>query len=200
MGPAVTGPARQHPGASDATRHVLIPGAGAIRQADIIELILADHRRIRRLCDALYDVARYDGGPRPDWMLGPMWQRLADLLVAHTQAEEETCYLPLFGTGAQATERMRDSIADHDEIRGIISEAAAQPVGSAPWWRTVRTAMVVSAEHLEHEERDVLPECLPGLSMSRRKELGRQWCAFMAAWRPDATVAPPRRSSSGPTA
>ena len=117
MGPAVTGPARQHPGASDATRHVLIPGAGAIRQADIIELILADHRRIRRLCDALYDTARYDGGPRPDWMLGPMWQRLADLLVAHTQAEEETCYLPLFGTGAQATERMRDSIADHDEIR-----------------------------------------------------------------------------------
>jgi len=90
MGPAVTGPGRQHPGASDATRHALIPGAGAIRQADIIELILADHRRIRRLCDALYDPARYDGGPRPDWMLGPMWQRLADLLVAHTQAEEET--------------------------------------------------------------------------------------------------------------
>jgi hypothetical protein len=26
---------------------------------------------------------------------------------------------------------------------------------------------------------------LPGLSMSRRRELGRQWCAFMAAWRPE---------------
>ena len=31
--------------------------------------------------------------------------------------------------------------------------------------------MAVSAEHLEHEERDVLPVWLPGLSMSRRKEL-----------------------------
>lgn len=127
-----------------------------------------------------------------------MWQRLADLLVAHIQAEEETCYLPLFGTGAQATERMRDSVAEHDEIRGIICEAAAQPVGSAPWWRTVRTAMVVSAEHLEHEERDVLPDCLPGLSRSRRRQLGRQWCAFMAAWRPDGRLASPGRSSSGP--
>ena len=196
----MTGPARQHPGASDAARYVLIPGAGASQQADITELILADHRRIRRLSRALYDTARYEGGPRPDWMLGHVWQRLADLLVAHTQAEDETCYLPLFGTGAQTTERMRDPIADHDEIRGIIGKAAVQPVGSAPWWRTVRAVMAVSAEHLEHEERDVLPDCLPGLSMSRRKELGRQWCAFMAAWRPDATLTPPRPSSSGPTA
>src|SRR3954451_8477504 len=111
MGPAVTGPARQHPGASDATRHVLFPDAGAIRQADIIELILADQRRLGRLCDALYDLARYHGGPRPDSMLGHMLQRLVDLLVAHTQAEEKTCHLPLFGTGARATERIRDSIA-----------------------------------------------------------------------------------------
>jgi hypothetical protein len=62
-------------------------------------LILADHRRIGRLCHALYDTARYDDTPRPDWMLGHVWQRLADLLVVHTQAEEETCYLSLLGTG-----------------------------------------------------------------------------------------------------
>lgn len=92
-------------------------------------------------------------------MLGHVWPRLADLLVAHTQAEQETWYLPLVGTGASAPERIRDSIADHDEIRGIIGEAAVQPVGSAPWWRMVRAVMTVSAEHLEHEERDVLPDC-----------------------------------------
>lgn len=66
----MTGPARQHPGTSEATRHVLIPDTEAIRQVDIIELILADHRRIGRLCDALYDTARYDDGSRPDWLLG----------------------------------------------------------------------------------------------------------------------------------
>jgi hypothetical protein len=41
----MTGPAGQPPGAPDATRHVLMPGAGVGRQADIIVLILADHRR-----------------------------------------------------------------------------------------------------------------------------------------------------------
>jgi hypothetical protein len=180
----VTGPARQHPGRSDATRHVLIPGAEAGRPADIIELILADHRRIGRLCTVLSDTARYDDGPRPGWMAGHVWHRLADLLVAHTQAEEETCYRPGSGIGAQAAGRIRDSLADHDDIREIIGDAAAHTAGSAPWWRTVRTVMAVSAEHIEREEREVLPLWLPGLSISRRRELGRRWCAFMAAWRP----------------
>jgi hypothetical protein len=180
----MTAPAGRYRGTSDVTGYDLIPGAGAGRPADIVELILADHRRIDRLCRALHNAARDYGGPRPDWMLGHMWQRLADLLVAHTRAEEETCYLPLSGTGALAAGRLRDSMADHDDIRGSIGEAALQPVGSVPWWHTVRTVMAVSAEHLEREERDVLPGCLLGLSMSRRKDLGRQWCAFMAAWKP----------------
>ena len=34
------------------------------RQADIIELILADHRRIGRLCHVLHDTARYAGEPQ----------------------------------------------------------------------------------------------------------------------------------------
>jgi hypothetical protein len=38
----------------------------------------------------------------------------------------------------------------------------------------------VSTEHHEREERDLLPRYVADLSLSRRKELGRQWCAFMA--------------------
>jgi hypothetical protein len=187
----MTGPAQQHPGSpggepgsSRVTRVVPVQSANS---ADVIELIMADHRRIRRLSTTLSLTTRHDGGPRPDWMPGHVWQRLADLLVAHTQAEEEICYLPMFGSGPQAIRRMRDSVADHDAIRSVISDASLQLVGSAPWWRAVRTVLAVSAEHLEREERDVLPDCLPGLTVRRRKELGRQWCAFIAAWRQDGT-------------
>jgi Hemerythrin HHE cation binding domain len=174
----MTGPARQHPALSGGT--VPVP-------ADVIELIMADHRRIGRLGDVLYDTARHSRGPGLDWMPGDVWQQLADLLMVHTRAEEQICYLPIFGSGLRAAERMRDSVADHDDIREIIGEASMQPAGSTLWWRAVRTAVVVSAEHLEREERDILPACLLGLTMSRRKELGRQWCAFTAAWRRDAT-------------
>jgi hypothetical protein len=183
-------PAAQYPAAPGDIRLVPAPDAGANVSADIVELIMADHRRIGRLCNAMYDIARHGGQSGPDWMLGHAWQRLADLLVAHIQAEEETCYSSVSGAGPRATARIRDSIADHDAIRQIIGEASLHPVGSAPWWHAVRTVMAVSAEHHEREERDVLPGYVLGLGMSRRKELGRQWCAFMASWKRDVTLRP----------
>ena len=204
MVPAMTGPSRQYPGASGGARGV--PGAKAHRSADILELMLADHRRIVRLCNTLYATARQSGEPRPDWVPGHIWQRLTDVLLAHTEAEERFCYVPLLGAepllgaGPRAIEPVQDSIAEHDDIRRIIGEASGQAAGSASWWGAVRTVIARSGEHFEHEERDVLPSCMPGLSMSRRKELGRQWCAFMAAWRPDGTPGSPRQSSGGPAA
>jgi hemerythrin HHE cation binding domain-containing protein len=153
--------------------------------ADIAELITADHRRIERLCRTLSATARYGSQSGPDWMPGHVWQRLADLLAAHTQAEEETCYASMSWAGAQASGPIRDPAADHDDIRKLIGEASSSPVGSAPWWHAVRTVMTVSAEHHQREERYVLPSCVLGLDMNQRKELGRQWCAFMAAWSRD---------------
>lgn len=183
-------PARQHPGSSGVTRYAPVPDAGSGGAADIVELITADHRRIERLGRTLSDTARYDSQPRPDWMPGHVWQRLADLLVAHTQAEEQTCYATVSGAGAPGAGPMRDSIADHDDIRKVIDEASSFSVGSAPWWHAVRTVMAVSAEHHEREERYVLPSCVLGLDMNQRKELGRQWCAFMAAWSRDGAPRP----------
>jgi hypothetical protein len=189
-------PARQYPGASGVTRYASVPAAGPGWAADIVELITADHRRIERLCRTLYDTARYGRQPGPEWMPGHVWQRLADLLIAHTQAEEETCYASMSRAGARAAGPVRDSIADHDDIRHLIGEASSHPVGSAPWWHAVRTVMAVSGEHHQREERDVLRGCVLGLDMNRRKELGRQWCAFMAAWNRDGAgrAGPPRQS------
>jgi hypothetical protein len=183
----MTAPAPQYPGAPDELRrYTRIRNAEANLSPDIVELIMADHRRIRRLCGAVYDAARPGGQPGPDWMLGHVWQRLADLLVAHTQAEEETCYASIPGAKPQATGRMRDPVADHEDIRKIIGEASLHPVGSPPWWHAVSTVIEMSTEHHEREERDILPRYVKGLGLSRRKELGRQWCAFMAAWKGDA--------------
>lgn len=191
----MTAPAPQYPGASSETRrYVPVRDAEASLSADLVELIMADHRRIRRLCSAVYDAARPGGQPGPDWMLGHVWQRLADLLLAHTQAEEETCYASMPRAGWRATGRPaatraagrgRDPIADHEDIRKLIGEASLHPVGSAPWWHAVSAVIEVSTEHHEREEREILPRYVKGLPLSRRKELGRRWCAFMAAWRPE---------------
>ncbi|MBV9204206.1 MAG: hemerythrin domain-containing protein [Actinobacteria bacterium] len=157
----------------------------------MIELIMADHRRIRRLCAALEDVVRCPGEAGSDQSLAHVWRRLADLLEAHFRAEEEICYLPMFGCSPRPAERW-DAVADHDDIRAAMGEASLQPVGSALWWRAVRAVVTASIGHLDWEERGVLAACLPGLTISQRRELGRCWLAFIAAWTLDAT--PPART------
>ena len=74
---------------------------------DIIEVILADHKRIRRMLGALDDAASYGEDPCAGWMLAPVWCRLADLFELHAAAGEEICYLALFGQGRPRPRRCR---------------------------------------------------------------------------------------------
>lgn len=174
---------KQRPGPPSQNRTSFRPSTPPV---DVIELIMADHRRILRLGEALHDTARWNGVCRHDLALADAWPRLAGLLETHTRAEEEICYLPMFGSRPQSAERRRAAIADHDDIRAAIGEASLCLVGSAPWWRAVRAVVAITADHLHHEERGMLADCLPRLTMRRRYELGNQWCAFVAAWRLDA--------------
>lgn len=176
--PAVAEPIRTGPS------RTVVPPSG--QPTGIFDLIMADHRRIRRLSAALDDMARWNGDSGS--MLGHAWLRLASLLEVHTRAEEEICYLPMSGCGPHAAEDRRAAIADHDDIREAIREASLHPPGSAPWWRAVRAALALTAGHLDREERGLLADGLAGLTMTKRRVLGRQWCAFIAAWRKDATL------------
>ena len=147
---------------------------------------MADHRRIRRLRDALYDAARYAGSSAPEWVPVHVWQRFTGLLVAHFRTEEEVCYLPMTEPGADATGR-RQAIADHVDIRHAIGEASVQPAGSAPWWRAVTVALTTSMDHLDREESGFMADCLPRMTPDQRRMLGRKWMMLAAArtQRPD---------------
>jgi Hemerythrin HHE cation binding domain len=155
---------------------------------DVIELIMADHRRIRRLCQALDDTARWSGGSDPDWIPAHVWQRLASLLEAHVRAEEEICHLPMYGCDPHAAERRREAVADHDDIREAITEAHLRHPGSRLWWMAVSTVLVTTVEHLDREERGPLAASRPRLTMQQRRELGCQYSAFITAWTLDAAA------------
>lgn len=161
-----------------------VSGAGS---ADLIELVLADHRRIRRLSQALDHAARWTACFGSGWAPANVWQRLAELLQVHTLAEEEICYPLAPRSGPQATVRTRDMAADHDDIRDAIAEAALQPAGSAGWWRAVKAVQTGFPVHFDHEERGILVSLQHQLTAARRLEIGRQWTAFTAAWALDAS-------------
>jgi hypothetical protein len=160
------------------------PGAGP---TDVIELVLADHRRIRRLSRALDDAVRQATHSGPGWVPAHIWQRLAELLHAHTLAEEEICYVPASRHSARAAAHTRDRAAEHDDIREAIAEAALQPAGSALWWHAVRAVQTDVPLHLDREEGDLLVDLRRQLTVRQRMELGRQWMAFIATRTLDAS-------------
>jgi hypothetical protein len=149
--------------------------------AEIIELILSDHERILRLQTALSDVARYYRHTGSAWALASIWDRLAALIEIHTEAEEEICYLAMFGTSAPGLEQMQEAIADHDDIREAFGEARLQPVGSAGWWRAVKAALSTWIEQIDREEQGVLADFARRAGRAQREKLARQWSAFTTA-------------------
>lgn len=156
--------------------------------ADIVELILADHARIRRLSAVLDDAVRGAGQPGACEMLSQAWARLAGLIELHAAAEEEICYLALFGNGTDAMAELQSAIADHDDIREGVKEAALHKVGSGAWWRAVTALRRASTEHLAGEEQGVLADFRRRARPTLRDDLARQWVAFILARTRDATL------------
>jgi hypothetical protein len=154
--------------------------------ADIIEVILADHKRIRRMLGALDDAASYGEDPCAGWMLAPVWCRLADLLELHAEAEEDLLSGPV-RAGQAATAQMQDAIADHDDCREEVREAGLHAAGSALWWRAVASALWASSDHVAREQRGALAAFGRRAAPALRNELCRQWAAFIAARTRDAT-------------
>jgi hypothetical protein len=165
---------------------------------DVTELIRADHERIRRLFAALDDAARYEaadwaGGRGPAWMLPSMWARIASLIGLHADAEQEICFLPMFGPGRDRVCDLEAAVADLNDLRDAVAEAALQHPGSPAWWRAVNAARRSAYDHIAVIDDGVVSKFRERCDMRLRDDLGRQWKRFIAARRRDGwPSAPPR--------
>lgn len=146
--------------------------------ADIIELILADHQRIRRLQAGLRVAARLCGS-EPSWVLPRAWDGLAVSIEAHITGEEEICWPAVSAACPPDPALLREVATGSQDIREAIADAAPRPAGSPGWWRSVNDALRACSLCLDREERG-----LSGLARHSgpelRDQLGRQWLAFLS--------------------
>jgi hypothetical protein len=159
--------------------------------ADIIELILDDHRRIQLLREELHAAVGQQDDPAAGDTLASAWDSLAGLIELHLSDLGEIGLRLVPGTGptpaagamagAAAGEQLPYAAAAHSAIRVAVAEARLQPAGSGPWWQAVRTALSIWAEQLAHVERAVLPGVGRGTDGAQRHQLGRRWLTFRAA-------------------
>lgn len=148
---------------------------------DIVDCILADHARQRRMFAAL-DEARGDNDA-----LGKIWTKLKNFLEAHAASEERHFYPTLLklGSGAldsdSAADTTEDAIEDHNEITDAADSSTPHPVGSDEWWACVDKTNLANSKHMSEEERQGLSDFRRRVPLDQRVKLGIAYLAFESA-------------------
>lgn len=134
---------------------------------DVVELILADHRLFE---DLLRECRRIDRDRAANR------HALAELLVAHAEAEERDVYPRL---------RRKDAISEHEEEHGEeehadITEALlefleAKGTDTQKYDDALEKLSTVVAHHSVEEELTILNPALTEVSGDVRAELGQKW-------------------------
>ena len=146
-------------------------GGAAAVDRDVTVLIEREHDAIRQRFAAL------DRGSPAD-ELADSWRALAQLLEVHASGEEELLYPQLAQAGEHGADETEEAVRDHNAIRDGLRAVDRYAVGNDLWWAAVELARRVNDEHLDEEERDVLPSFRESVDRGRREELGERWAAF----------------------
>lgn len=120
------------------------------QNADVSELVLADHGRIDRLFAALDDISRYNSEHFAVQPVGQAWTRISDLVLAHADAEEKILPALIRRLGRQREEDVAGTariVASLAKLRAAVARAGLHEVGSPGWWLNVQATRLASAEH-----------------------------------------------------
>lgn len=161
------------PSDTPAPVHNASPTAGTATgpDRDITVLIEREHDSFRRQFDAL-------DGLSDARELQQAWAALAELLEIHASGEESVLYPSLVRADEQTAQEAEHAVRDHNQIRHSVQAVQQHAVGSQAWWRAVRAAHQVNEDHLQEEERDVLPAFRDNVDRAHREQLGQRWLAF----------------------
>lgn len=135
--------------------------------ADVVDLIMQDHREVERLFDELKD------NPEKRKGLVPV---LTTLLSAHSRAEESAVY-PAAAAEADEADEVAHSQEEHVEADKLLAKLAATDPESSDFEKVLQNLVDAVSHHVEEEETKVLPGMRENLSQERRLELGEAFAA-----------------------
>lgn len=136
-----------------------------IDSEDVVELILADHRRFEELLRDLRD-RNSDRAAR--------LSELADLLVAHAEAEEREVYPRLERRAPEEAEEIAHGAEEHaDGHVALLALLETDPEDEDAFEEALEELSETLTHHLDEEERDVLNAARENVELAERQELGR---------------------------
>jgi hemerythrin-like domain-containing protein len=141
-----------------------IGGAHTIDSRDVVELILADHREFERLLRALRNRDEDRAARRGE---------LADLLVAHAEAEEREVYPVLMRKAPDEADKIEHGSEEHSEgHEALLALLEVDDVDGEEFEEKLEELSEAITHHLDEEERDVLNAAREEVADDVRANLG----------------------------
>jgi hemerythrin superfamily protein len=138
--------------------------------ADVVDLIMQDHREVERLFTEL----KQHPEKRP--LLTPV---LAALLTAHSRAEEAEVY-PVARDEAGETDEVAHSQQEHAEAEQLLVRLTRCDPESGEFDEVLGKLVESVTHHVEEEESTVLPGMRQRMDASRLTELGTAFATSRA--------------------
>lgn len=138
-------------------------------EGDVVDLILDDHR----LFESLLRDLRNDQNDRDT-----LRRQMAELLVAHGEAEESEVYPQLERKEAIDEEEAEHGKKEHDEgYETLLPLLEATDLYDEDFSQSLHEFSETLLHHLDEEERDILNPARESVSDADRARLGATWLA-----------------------
>lgn len=133
--------------------------------ADIIELVLKDHRAVEQLFTEL-QAAKGSGEQ------ARLFALVKAALESHAAAEEDVLYPRVRKDVPEGKEEVKDAIDEHDEIRESIAEVEEHEAGTELFALAVDQLVATTKHHVGVEEAELLPDFAGNSDPEERDALG----------------------------
>jgi hemerythrin superfamily protein len=134
--------------------------------ADVVAVIKAQHRRI----DTLLDQAQQEGAD-----VDSLVQQVADLLLPHSEAEEDFVYPTIRAKASDAASDVKDGVAEHHHIEDMLRSLLAQKSGDPGYDGTLAAFTAELRHHVEEEEQELLPLLEEKASRDELAQMGQRF-------------------------
>lgn len=120
---------------------------------DAIDLLIADHNRVRALFARFRTAHEEDDTPEMVTLAATVFQELE----VHTAIEEEIFYAEVKGADEEISEVVDEGVQEHHVVKVLMEEMRQLEPGSDEWVAKMTVLMENVEHHVEEEESELFP-------------------------------------------
>ena len=135
---------------------------------DCLELLTADHNRVRGLFKRFKDAEESDDTATMQLVA----TKIVEELQIHMTIEEEIFYPAVRGESEEIKDTVYEGVEEHHVAKVLVEELAAMAPESDQWKAKVKVLIESVEHHADEEESDMFPPVRNKTSAEQRERLG----------------------------